>query len=125
MLPLQLGAFYQIKDYYTSIKYLQIALKQFKAISADQYIASTQFQMANNYIAVNNLDSALILYSKAKEYYETTDNLPVLAYIQGNIGVIQKRQNKLDSARVNLSFAVKFLEEKRYTSVNPILHSRI
>lgn len=107
------GAFYQIKDYYTSIKYLQIALKQFKAISADQYIASTQFQMANNYIAVNNLDSALILYSKAKEYYETTDNLPVLAYIQGNIGVIQKRQNKLDSARVNLSFAVKFLEEKK------------
>jgi NAD(P)-dependent dehydrogenase (short-subunit alcohol dehydrogenase family) len=48
-----------------------------------------------------------------KEYYETTDNLPVLAYIQGNIGVIQKRQNKLDSARVNLSFAVKFLEEKK------------
>ena len=114
------NAFLQLQNQSNAEKYLKDALYVFTHIPNKQYYANTSLELANLYLLQNRLDTALHLYQKAKTIFQTTDYTHALAYTQGNIGIIQVKQNLKDSASINLSKTITTLTNLQdYQALTP------
>ncbi len=95
-----------------AINYLKSAITIFKKDSSNlKYTASAYYQLGNIYLKNEKLDSAFVNFNKSAIIFKMLKFQQGLAYSIGNLGVIQFKLNKNDSARINFLFAINELEK--------------
>ncbi len=91
--------------------YLERALNLYRTSSERRYFAIAQIELANLKMGSNSIDTALHLYQEVRNYFHSSNEKSISAYINGNIGRIQMTKNQTDSARQYLTETISVLEE--------------
>lgn len=104
----------QKREYDSAKKYFSKALRARDAWSSPEGRAYLLNSLGVAFYSTGQMDSSIYFYQLAKELYESTGNLPRLAFISINLGIIYKDRGLYDLALDYLLEGAKYLDNSQY-----------
>lgn len=103
-----------IENYSSASKYYHECLKDLEDDQNNESYATALFNLGNNYLLSENIDSAEYFNSRALSYFEAQKYLAGIAYCYGNRGLIWAQKGKFERAEESLRQAIEILESLNF-----------